>query len=124
MASKRKNNGRTRLGCGSSRPVRCVNCGRCVPKDKAIKRFNVRNIVDQSSRNDIKDASVYGASRYTIFTNFFSAYNLPKIYIKQTYCISCGIHSRIVRTRSRINRKLRTVAEIEAAASTGKRIGG
>jgi small subunit ribosomal protein S26e len=67
------------------------------PKDKAVKRFIVRNMVETAAIRDIADASCY-----------YTGYNLPKIYLKMQYCISCAIHGRIVRVRSVVARKTRT----------------
>merc|ERR1711990_1180746 len=94
MPSKRRNNGRSKKNKGKSTIVRCSNCARCVPKDKAIKRFQMRNMVDGSSRRDIKENYAYPEDTFT----------LPKIYVKQYYCVSCAIHARIVRARSCIGR--------------------
>ena len=54
-----------------------------------------RNIVDASALRDIRDASVY------------EAYALPKIYIKNYYCVEAAIHQRIVRVRSIAGRRNR-----------------
>lgn len=95
MPKKRRNGGRNKKGRGHTVTLRCTNCGKCVPKDKAVKRFTVRNMVDASSLRDIKENCA------------IPEYSMPKLFNKLQYCISCAIHHRTVRVRNVSIRKSR-----------------
>ena len=104
MPSKRRNNGRSKKNRGKTKPMRCHNCSRVVPKDKAIKKYTVRDLIDASSKEDLRQASVY--------TKEGNIFVVPKLHMKLYYCVSCAIHARIVRGRSRVDRRKRKILRV------------
>jgi small subunit ribosomal protein S26e len=116
MPSKRRNNGRGKKNKGHADNVVCCQSGRLVPKDKAIKRFQIKKIVDESSRKDIQDNSAYPDGEF----------HLPKMYMKMYYSVSCAIHSRVVRVRSqtRGDRNVRYTTKVRRTRVEDARTGG
>ena len=95
MVVKRRNHGRSKHGKGKAKNVVCALTGKLVSKDKAVKRFVVRNMVESSAMRDIRDASA------------FETYQLPKVYYKMYYSIDAAVHRRLVRGRSMKERRNR-----------------
>merc|ERR1712233_47989 len=87
MTKKRRNNGRNKKGRGHVKFVRCETSACAIPKDKAVRKYVIRNMV-------------YAAEG--------QQFALPKIYHKSYSSISAAIHLRIVRNRSREDKKIRT----------------
>ena len=108
MPKKRRNNGRNKKHKGHSDAVHCENCCRLVPKDKAVKRFLIKNMVDGSSKRDIEEMSVYNEDKNA---DDSTKYEMPKLYIKNQYCVACAIHARIVRVRSGEDRRIRYISK-------------
>lgn len=92
MTKKRKSGGRSGGSRGNKGNVQCSNCGRQVPSDKIKKVSRYISVVDPSMRKELRDAGAV----------------LPRRKETSTFCVSCAIHFKQVKIRSKASRKPKT----------------
>ncbi len=90
MPKKRKNRGRKLGDSGHEKVVQCVQCGRAVPADKAVKVTRWVSPVGGSLGRDLERQGTYISKR------------LETRY----YCISCAVYLGIVRPRAEEERHI------------------
>ncbi|MBS7609425.1 30S ribosomal protein S26e [Candidatus Bathyarchaeota archaeon] len=90
MPKKRKSGGRGGGGKGRSELVQCSACGALVPRDK-VKRVTTNvSLLDPQLAKELRAQGAYIGSQKIV----------------RNYCISCAIFHRIVKVRSKDERKL------------------
>jgi len=89
MAKKRKSSGRHTGGKGRSGMVQCSKCGALVPRDKAIKVSRPVSLVDASLARELRKAGTF----------------IPRVSALRYMCVSCGVHSGVVKVRAREERR-------------------
>lgn len=86
---KRKSRGRGKGGKGKSSLVQCSSCGEVVPRDKAKRVSRRVSVVDYALAKELRHKGTYIAS--PVKTKY--------------YCVSCAVHRKVVKVRSKNERK-------------------
>jgi len=89
MPKKRKSGGRSKGNKGRSKMVQCSSCGSQVPRGKAKRVTQYKSLVDWSLGKELRAQGAY-------FT---------RQRVEKYYCISCAVHRRVVKVRSKISRQ-------------------
>lgn len=97
MPVKRQNHGRMKTNRGATCNTQCVQCGALVAKDKAISRATNNPVIEAAAMDDLRAATIYAIPEVPTFFNI------------ENHCISCACHLRIVKVRSKEDRKTRFV---------------
>lgn len=87
MPKKRKNGGKNRHNRGNVRSITCDVTGKRVPKDKAVKRFYSKPLINSHHMKDIKDASYY------------HRFQAPRLYKQQKFSVKSAQYHRVVKRR-------------------------
>jgi small subunit ribosomal protein S26e len=125
MPTKRRNHGRNKKGRGNVTRVRCTVTGKAIPKDKAIRKMKITKLVGDACERDIQEHSVFTSAANGM--EFGNSSFMPKIFVKEYYCIEAAVHKKFVKVRSRTMRRVRErITKIEgskAGKSTKLNIG-
>ena len=105
MPTKRRNHGRNKKGRGNVTRVRCTVTGKAIPKDKAIRKMKISKLVGDACERDIQEHSVFTAAAREM--EFGNGSFMPKIFVKEYYCIEAAVHKKFVKVRSRTMRRVR-----------------
>ncbi len=89
MPKKRKNRGRHKGSKGHVDTVQCDNCGRMIPRDKAICVTKMWSPVDPQLARELEKKGAI----------------IMKYPVTKCYCVSCAIYYGIVRVRPEEERK-------------------
>nr|BAS01790.1 ribosomal protein S26 [Amorphochlora amoebiformis] len=101
MVKKRRNCGRSKHNQGYVRRVHCMGLNTLVPRDKAIKKLNIKNFTDSFSIDELNGAILLPS------TYHFIEYEIPKLASYVFYSISYAFGKKIIRSREKSRRKLR-----------------
>ncbi len=89
MPKKRKSRGRHKGAKGHTDTVQCDNCGRLIPRDKAIRVMRTYSPVDPQLARELEKKGAI----------------IMRYPVEKFYCVSCAIHYGIVKVRPEEERK-------------------
>ncbi len=90
MPKKRKNRGRHKGDKGKESVVYCDNCGRRVPRSKAVRVTVPYSPVPGDLAKDLEKQGAL----------------ITRYYVTKTYCVNCAIYMGILKVRSETERKV------------------
>ncbi|GAB6946449.1 hypothetical protein JCM16161A_05790 [Vulcanisaeta sp. JCM 16161] len=89
MPKKRKNRGRHKGDKGKEPMVYCDNCGKLVPRSKAVRVTVPYSPVPADLARELEKQGAI----------------VPRYYVTKTYCINCAIYLGILKVRAEDERK-------------------
>lgn len=89
MPKKRKNRGRHKGDKGHEPTLHCDNCGKLIPRSKAVRVTIPYSPVPPDLARELEKQGAI----------------IPKYYITRTYCINCAIFFGLIKVRPREERK-------------------
>lgn len=89
MTKKRKSSGRSKGQSGSKHRVACDKCGRLVPSDKVTKVTKRSSLVDWQLQKELEKSGSFISGKT----------------VTQNLCVSCAVHTKRVKIRSKKDRK-------------------